>query len=58
MSVGTEVSYGGTDPDRGWEEYLNEGWNREVIVEEAKKFEKLRFQAGRCRALSHSRIQN
>lgn len=45
MSVGTEVSYGGPDtPDKGWEVYLDEGWNRQIVVEEAKRFDKLRFQ--------------
>ncbi|XP_024528757.1 probable sucrose-phosphatase 2 [Selaginella moellendorffii] len=44
-SVGTEIRYGPSmTPDNGWEEHLDEGWNREIIVEEAKKFATLQFQ--------------
>ena len=44
MSVGTEIRYGDTmAPDHGWEEELNQGWNREAIVEEGKKLN-LKFQ--------------
>lgn len=44
MSVGTEIRYGDTmEPDHGWEEELNQGWDREAIVEEGKKLN-LKFQ--------------
>lgn len=44
MSVGTEIVYGETmTPDHGWEEELNQGWNREAIVEEGNKLN-LKFQ--------------
>lgn len=44
MSVGTEIRYGETlAPDLGWEEELNQGWNRDVIVEEGSKLN-LKFQ--------------
>ncbi|KAH9288131.1 hypothetical protein KI387_032248, partial [Taxus chinensis] len=46
MSVGTEITYGNTmTPDKGWEECLNQGWNRGIVVEEASKVPHLRFQA-------------
>lgn len=49
MSVGTEIRYGATmAPDLGWEEELNQGWNREAIVEEGTKLN-LKFQV--CRSL-------
>ncbi|BBN20033.1 sucrose-6-phosphatase [Marchantia polymorpha subsp. ruderalis] len=45
FSVGTEILYGSSlDPDVGWENYLNEGWNRDLVLEEAQKFPALRFQ--------------
>lgn len=45
MSVGTEIMYGDTmTPDPDWEHELNKGWDREVVVEEAKKFSQLEFQ--------------
>jgi hypothetical protein len=44
MSVGTEIRYGDTmAPDHGWEEELNQGWDREAIVEAGKKLD-LKFQ--------------
>ena len=44
MSVGTEIRYGeNMDPDLGWEEELNKGWNRQAIVEEGAKLN-LKFQ--------------
>lgn len=44
MSVGTEIVYGETmTPDHGWEEELNQGWNRDSIVEEGNKLN-LKFQ--------------
>eukprot|EP00246_Nothoceros_aenigmaticus_P001273 TRINITY_DN11759_c0_g1_i1.p1 TRINITY_DN11759_c0_g1~~TRINITY_DN11759_c0_g1_i1.p1 ORF type:complete len:423 (-),score=57.13 TRINITY_DN11759_c0_g1_i1:301-1569(-) len=46
MSVGTEIMYGDTmTPDCDWERELNEGWDRNVVVEEAMRFPKLVFQA-------------
>lgn len=45
MSVGTEIMYGESlEADKGWEEVLNEGWDRSAVVEEAKHFPQLRFQ--------------
>ena len=45
LSVGTEILYGpNLVPDSGWESFLNQGWNRDAVVEEARKFGKLRFQ--------------
>ncbi|KAH7421183.1 hypothetical protein KP509_13G044300 [Ceratopteris richardii] len=45
MSVGTEIMYGDNMiPDQGWEHELNEGWDRNVVVEEASKFPELRRQ--------------
>lgn len=44
MSVGTEIRYGDTmAPDHGWEEELNQGWDREAVVEEGNKLN-LKFQ--------------
>uniref|UniRef100_A0A2P2JEZ6 Sucrose-phosphatase n=1 Tax=Rhizophora mucronata TaxID=61149 RepID=A0A2P2JEZ6_RHIMU len=45
MSVGTEIMYGESmERDNGWEKYLNQKWNREIIVEETEKFPELRPQ--------------
>jgi sucrose-6F-phosphate phosphohydrolase len=45
-SVGTEITRGSDlAPDAGWEEFLNQGWDRSIVVEEASKFDKLRLQA-------------
>ncbi|XP_047057856.1 probable sucrose-phosphatase 1 [Lolium rigidum] len=45
MSVGTEITYGeDMDPDDGWMEYLNNRWDRNIVLEEAKKFSQLWFQ--------------
>eukprot|EP00475_Leptophrys_vorax_P000767 TRINITY_DN10420_c0_g1_i1.p1 TRINITY_DN10420_c0_g1~~TRINITY_DN10420_c0_g1_i1.p1 ORF type:complete len:354 (+),score=-0.51 TRINITY_DN10420_c0_g1_i1:38-1099(+) len=44
-SVGTEIKYGADmRADGGWEAYLDEGWDRQAVVEEAKQFSQLRFQ--------------
>nr|ABB80136.1 sucrose-phosphatase 1 [Ginkgo biloba] len=46
MSVGTEITYGDSlIPDKGWEEWVNQGWNRGIVVEEASKIPHLKFQA-------------
>ncbi|CAI5992540.1 unnamed protein product [Closterium sp. NIES-64] len=43
MSVGTEITYGASmQPDQGWEEYLNDGWDRAAVVDVAKGFPLLR----------------
>jgi sucrose-6F-phosphate phosphohydrolase len=43
-SVGTEIVYGDTlKADAGWEEELNQGWDRNVVIEEATKLA-LKFQ--------------
>ncbi|CAM6100642.1 unnamed protein product [Calypogeia fissa] len=43
-SVGTEIVYGDTlEADAGWTEELNKGWDRNAVVEEAKKLA-LKFQ--------------
>eukprot|EP00252_Welwitschia_mirabilis_P019289 TRINITY_DN4417_c0_g1_i1.p1 TRINITY_DN4417_c0_g1~~TRINITY_DN4417_c0_g1_i1.p1 ORF type:complete len:418 (+),score=92.95 TRINITY_DN4417_c0_g1_i1:468-1721(+) len=45
MSVGTEITYGDSMiPDKGWEELLDQQWNRNIVVEEASKFHQLKFQ--------------
>ncbi|KAI4348848.1 hypothetical protein L6164_009518 [Bauhinia variegata] len=46
MSVGTEITYGKTMvPDDGWVEFLNQKWDRNIIMEEASKFSELTRQA-------------
>lgn len=46
MSVGTEITYGELMvPDSGWEKFLNENWNRDIVVEESSKFPQLSFQS-------------
>lgn len=45
MSVGTEITYGESMvPDAGWEHYLNQKWDRNIVVEEASKYTQLSFQ--------------
>lgn len=45
MSVGTEITYGELMvPDSGWEKFLDENWNRDIVVEESSKFPELIFQ--------------
>ncbi|KAJ7299219.1 hypothetical protein O6H91_Y272500 [Diphasiastrum complanatum] len=46
MSVGTEIMYGDSmTPDLGWEQELNQGWDRDIVVHEASSFSQLRPQA-------------
>ncbi|KAG0482705.1 hypothetical protein HPP92_010789 [Vanilla planifolia] len=46
MSVGTEITYGELMvPDDGWEEFLNQKWNRDIVVDESSKFPQLSFQS-------------
>lgn len=45
LSVGTEIRQGSTlEIDKAWAQELDDGWNRDVIVEEALKLTSLRFQ--------------
>lgn len=53
MSVGTEITYGeAMIPDHGWEEYLNNKWDRNIVVAETASFCELKLQAcfARCMA--------
>ncbi|WCJ19156.1 Sucrose-phosphatase 2 [Euphorbia peplus] len=46
LSVGTEIMYGPSMVrDYGWDEYLNHGWNRNIVIEETNKFPELTPQA-------------
>ncbi|XP_028789859.1 sucrose-phosphatase 1 [Neltuma alba] len=46
MSVGTEITYGKSMvPDDGWEEFLNQKWDRNIVIEETSKFSELSRQA-------------
>ncbi|KAK1289860.1 Sucrose-phosphatase 2 [Acorus calamus] len=45
MSVGTEITYGDSMvPDDGWEDYLNNKWDKKIVLEETAKFSELSFQ--------------
>lgn len=44
-SVGTEIFYGKSlEPDPSWIKLLDEGWDRDIVFEEAKTFPQLRLQ--------------
>ena len=44
-SVGTEIVYGDTlQADKGWEEILDQGWDRNKVLELTKKYPSLKLQ--------------
>ncbi|CAK9152978.1 unnamed protein product [Ilex paraguariensis] len=46
MSVGTEITYGNSMvPDDGWVEFLNQKWNKNMVIEETSKFSELTLQS-------------
>eukprot|EP00249_Psilotum_nudum_P023546 c28919_g1_i1 orf=288-1634(+) len=45
LSVGTEIRFGPSlECDTGWKRALDDGWNRDIVVEEAVKIPNLYFQ--------------
>ncbi|XP_062175649.1 sucrose-phosphatase 2-like isoform X1 [Alnus glutinosa] len=46
MSVGTEITYGESMvPDTNWTQYLNQKWNRDIVIQETAKFPQLTPQS-------------
>ncbi|XP_047177111.1 sucrose-phosphatase 1-like isoform X1 [Vigna umbellata] len=46
MSVGTEITYGRSMvPDDGWVQFLNQKWDKNIVIEETSKFPELKPQA-------------
>lgn len=45
MSVGTEITYGNSMvPDNGWVEFLNQKWDKSIVLEETSKYPELTLQ--------------
>ncbi|KAL5578810.1 hypothetical protein UlMin_011252 [Ulmus minor] len=45
MSVGTKITCGNSMvPDEGWVQYLNQKWDKNIVIEEASKFSELTLQ--------------
>lgn len=45
MSVGTEITYGNAMvPDSGWLEFLNQKWDKNIVMDETRKFPELKLQ--------------
>lgn len=41
-SVGTEITYGKLMvPDDGWVQFLNQKWDKNIVIEETSKFPEL-----------------
>lgn len=46
MSVGTEITYGKSMVhDKGWMEFLNQKWDKDIVKEESSKFPELKPQS-------------
>lgn len=46
MSVGTEITYGNSMvPDNGWVQFLNQKWDKNIVMEETRKFPELKLQS-------------
>ncbi|KAK1643479.1 hypothetical protein QYE76_061284 [Lolium multiflorum] len=46
MSAGSEITYGeAMVPDDGWGEYLNNKWDKNIVLEETAKLSELKLQA-------------